>query len=80
MNGFNNKTKPQTLPADLYYTLDRDVLHQVNLNGDLVFLIQKENLLGEYTLAKTGNQNIHIMNKYSFSRNIPNLLEALNVN
>lgn len=80
MNGFDNKTKPQTLPADMYYTLDRDILHQVNQDGSLIFLIQKNNLLGEYTLAKTGSQNVHIMNKYSFNRNIPNLLEALDVN
>jgi hypothetical protein len=80
MNGFNNKTIPQRLPAEMYYTLDKDVLYQVNPDGSLVFLLQKDNLLGEYTLAKTNNQNIHIMNKYSINRNIPDLLEALNVN
>ena len=80
MNGFNNKTIPQRLPAEMYYTLDKDVLHQVNTDGSLVFLLQKDNLLGEYTLAKTNSQNIHIMNKYSINRNIPNLLEVLNVN
>jgi hypothetical protein len=80
MNGFNNKTIPQTLPAETYYTIDKDILHQVNSDGNLIFLLQKNNILGEYTLAKTSKQNIHIMNKYSFSRNIPNLLEALNVN
>jgi hypothetical protein len=80
MNGFNNKTIPQRLPAEMYYTLDKDVLYQVNPDGSLVFLLQKDNLLGEYTLAKTNSQNIHIMNKYSINRNIPNLLEVLNVN
>jgi hypothetical protein len=80
MNGFNNKTSPQKLPANLYYTIDSDVLQQVTPAGDLVFLLQKEHILGEYTLAKTGNQNVHIMNKFSFNRNIPNLLEALDVN
>ena len=80
MNGFNNKSFPQSLPSKLYYTIDSDVLQQVNSTGDLVFLVQKENILGEYTLAKTTNQNVHIMNKFSFNRNIPNLLEALDVN
>jgi hypothetical protein len=79
MNGFNNKTCPQSLPAKLYYTIDSDVLQQVDLNGNLIFLLEKENVLGEYTLSKTGNQNVHIMNKFSFNRNIPNLLEALDV-
>ena len=80
MNGFNNKTHPQSLPANLYYTIDSDVLQQVDSTGNLIFLLEKENILGEYTLAKIGNQNVHIMNKFSFNRNIPNLLEALNVN
>jgi hypothetical protein len=80
MNGFNNKTIPQTLPANIYYSLDRDELHQVNPDGSLVFLIQKKDLLGHYTLAKTEKQNVHIMNKYSFNRNIPKLLEVIDVN
>lgn len=79
MNGFSNKTFPQKLPADIYYTLDRDELYQVNPDGTLTFLIQKKNHLGQYTLAKTDSQNIHIMNKYSYNRNIPKLLEILNV-
>jgi len=80
MNGFNNKDCPQSLPADLYYTIDRDELYQVNPDGTLVFLVQKKNVLGEYTLAKTDKQNIHIMNKYSFNRNSSKLLEVLGVN
>ena len=80
MNGFNNKTIPQTLPADMYYTFDRDELHTVNPDGTMIFLVQKKNSLGEYTLAKTHSQNVHIMNKYSFNRNIPKLLEVLDVN
>jgi hypothetical protein len=78
MNGFNNKNVPQTLPAEMYYTLDRDELYEVKDDG-LVFLIQKKNSLGEYTLAKTTTQNVHIMNKYSFGRNLSKLLEILNV-
>lgn len=80
MNGFSNKTIPQTLPAEIYYTLDRDELYQVNPDGTLIFLIEKKNHLGQYTLAKTDKQNIHIMNKYSFNRNTTKLLEVLDVN
>jgi hypothetical protein len=77
MNGFGNKTAPQKLPSEIYYTSDRDELYQVNPDGSLVFLIQKKDSLGQYTLAKTDNQNVHIMNKYSYNRNIKNLLEIL---
>jgi hypothetical protein len=80
MNGFNNITSPEKLTAEIYYTVDRDELYQVNPDGTLVFLIQKTDSLGQYTLAKTGNQNVHIMNKYSYDRNITKLLEVLNVN
>ena len=80
MNGFNNLTMPHTLPADLYYTVDRDELYQVNDDGTMIFLIQNPDVSGEYTLAKTGNQNVHIMNKYSFNRNIEKLLEVVNDN
>lgn len=80
MNGFSNKTRPQSLPADMYYSLDRDELYQVNPDGSLVFLVQKKDMLGQYTLAKTDDQNVHIMNKYSFNRNIEKLLEVLDVN
>jgi hypothetical protein len=80
MNGFSNLTTPNTLPADLYYTVDRDELYQVNDDRTLTFLIQKANVIGEYTLAKTENQNVHIMNKYSFNRNTSRLLEVLDDN
>ena len=80
MNGFSNKTVPQTLPAEFYYTLDRDELYQVNPDGTLIFLVQKTDSFGQYTLAKTNNQNVHVMNKYSYNRNIGKLLEVLNVN
>jgi hypothetical protein len=80
MNGFSNKTVPQTLPAEFYYTLDRDELYQVNSDGTLIFLVQKPDSFGQYTLAKTGKQNVHVMNKYSYNRNIGKLLEALSVN
>jgi len=80
INGFSNKTFPQTLPAEFYYTLDRDELYQVTPDGTMVFLVQKKDCFGQYTLAKTNSQNVHIMNKYSYNRNIEKLLEILNVN
>jgi len=80
INGFSNLTEPQSLPCTIYYILDRDELYKVNSSKDFVFFVQKKNYLGEYTLIKTSNQNVHIMNKYSFNRNIPRMLEVLDDN
>lgn len=78
MGGFSNKIKPHSLPCEIYYTLDRDELVEVKSDKSFLFLIQKKNSLGEYTLAKTCNHNIHIMNKFSFERNSEKLLEVIN--
>jgi hypothetical protein len=77
MNGFTNQNPPVTLPCNIYYTLDTDELLQITDDKNLLFLIEKSNCLGEYTLAKTSNQNVHIMNKYSFFRNSKELLRMI---
>jgi len=79
MGGFSNKLNPPSLPCEIYYILDRDELIKVNNEKSFTFLIQKKGSLGEYTLARTDNQNIHIMNKYSLNRFEKQLLEAINV-
>jgi len=79
MGGFNNKITPPSLPCEIYYSLDRDELIRINNNKSFLFLIQKKGCLGEYTLASTNNQNIHIMNKYSMNRFSEELIKALNV-
>lgn len=78
MGGFTNKINPPSLPCEIYYSLDRDELIRVDNDKDFLFLIQKKGHLGEYTLARTSNQNIHIMNKFSINRNEKELLDALN--
>ena len=78
MSGFSNKVPPMKLPCDIYYTLDTDNLFDVNKKNELIFLIQKKNLLGEYTISKTTNQNVHIMNKYSLGRNFDKILGIAN--
>lgn len=76
MNGFT-KIDPPSLPAKIFYCLDRDDLIRVNSAKSFLFLIEKKDYLGEYTLAKTDDQNIHIMNKFSINRNSQALLEAV---
>lgn len=78
MGGFNNKINPPSLPCEIYYILDRDELVRVDNDKSFLFLVQKKEHLGEYTLAKTNNQNVHIMNKFSISRHEERLLEVIN--
>lgn len=78
IGGFSNKINPPSLPCEIYHTLDRDELVKVNNDKSFTFLIQKKHHLGEYTLARTNNQNIHIMNKFSFNRLEKQLIEVLN--
>jgi hypothetical protein len=78
LSGFANKIKPMALPCDIYYTLDKDELIEVRGKNNLLFLIQKNRSLGEYTLSKITDQNIHIMNKYSLQRLSDRLLKVIN--
>lgn len=77
MGGFSNRLYPPSLPANIYYCLDRDELIRVNNSKSFLFLIEKKDHLGEYTLAKTDNLNLHIMNKFSINRKSQDLLEAI---
>jgi len=77
LNGFSNEIQPVKLPADIIYSLDREDLYKVHDSKTFVFLTNKKNYLGEYILAKTHNQNVHIMNKYAFGRNADRLLEVI---
>ena len=77
LGGFSNKIQPLSLPCQIYYTLDTDELIEIKDNNNLIFLIEKKGLLGEYTLSKIDKQNIHIMNKYSLFRCSDRLLKVL---
>jgi len=69
MNGFMQGEFAKKLPGKLFYTTDKDILH--NLNGDeFTFLLEKENFLGQYTLAKFKGRSIHVMNKFSVAEHI----------
>jgi hypothetical protein len=67
MNGKTNGEFAIDLPGTMTYSTDKDLL--VNINSDkLKFLIEKENHIGEYILAKTQGIDIHVMNKPSLCR------------
>lgn len=68
LNGFDtNNNFIGNLPSKLYYTADRDFLIKAN-ETSCTFLLQKENALGEYTVMRTENLDIHVMNKSSILR------------
>lgn len=67
MNGFVDSDWAKPMPGTMYYTLDRDKLC-IMKDTELQFLLAKENKNGEYILAKTKDQNVHVMNKFSLER------------
>lgn len=69
MNGFQSGPFAGQMPGKLYHIIDKDMLHKIN-NDKLLFLIEKEKYLGEYTLTETSGLNVHVMNKFSLMREI----------
>lgn len=67
MNGYCENGWAKKLPGSLLYTLDKDILIELN-DTDFKFLIEKEKFKGEYTVLKTKGVNVHIMNKFSLGR------------
>ncbi len=72
MDGFETKSEVH-LPA-VFSTLDKDILHSVDKNGRLLFLINK--IIDEqFFPALLSEVDIHVMNKASITRNSESLLE-----
>lgn len=72
MNGYQNNKWQKDLPGKMLYTTDADLLIE-NKDSEFLFLVEKEKYLGEYTLVKTKNLNVHVMNKFSILRNLENV-------
>lgn len=69
MNGFQQGGFVTPLPGKLLYTLDKDILWDLD-NDHMLFLVEKEKHIGEYTALRTRGQSIHVMNKFSLVRQI----------
>ena len=67
MNGFQTGNFTQQLPGSMMYTIDKDVLWQMD-KDEMMFLVEKKDYLGEYTALTTQGQTIHVMNKVSLNR------------
>ena len=68
-NGSTNTSSIANLPGKLYYTRDRDILES-HTDTTMTLLVEKQGYIGEYTLIKTNNLDVHVMNKYSLARSI----------
>ena len=67
MNGFQKGDFAQELPGKHLYTIDKDILWELN-QDNMLFLVEKKNYLGEYTAIRTQGQSVHVMNKFSLER------------
>lgn len=68
MQGFTNSTDiVAELPGKHYFTIDKDILWKIN-ESKMLFLVEKENHLGEYTPITTNGLDVHVMNKFSLER------------
>jgi hypothetical protein len=74
LDGFED-TKSYNLPSILTVQ-DRDVLHDVDQNGRLTFLVTTD-LVSNYCLSSVKDIDVHIMNKQSIVRNKEKLLALI---
>ena len=68
MNGFQQGQFVQELPGKMLYTTDKDLLWHFKDNDEMMFLVEKKDDLGNYSVLKTQRQTIHVMNKFSLNR------------
>jgi hypothetical protein len=67
MNGYSTGSFAGRMPGKLYYVTDKDIMIDMG-RSSFEFLIEKENYLGEYTLIRTKDISVHVMNKFSLNR------------
>jgi hypothetical protein len=67
MNGKTAGEFAAELPGKMTYCIDKDVLLKIK-DDKLQFLVEKENHLGEFIVAKTKGIDVHVMNKMSLTR------------
>lgn len=69
MNDSDTGDFETTLPGSMSYITDRDLLVSIK-DAKMQFLVEKQGHYGEYTLAKTNELDVHVMNKKSLLRYI----------
>jgi hypothetical protein len=69
MNGYQEGNFSMPMPGKLFFTTDKDILWNEEDNK-ILFLLEKEDRVGEYTVCKWQDKTIHVMNKFSLERYI----------
>jgi len=67
MNGYTGEHWQGRMPGRMVFALDKDVLVGMDDSGFRI-LLEKQNRQGEYTLMKTKDVSVHLMNKFSLHR------------
>jgi len=67
MNGRQEGSFAGKMPGKLFYTTDKDILCDVK-DESFLFLVEKEDHLGEYTPIRFKDNTVHVMNKFSLNR------------
>lgn len=76
MSGFYGAEIKQLPIPYILSSSDYDTLWEIR-NDELFFLCAKPDVVEEFILTKTKNLNVHIMNKQSILRCLPQLLESI---
>lgn len=72
INGYTGAAWAGKMPGRMLYTLDKDVLVDMDDQGFRI-LLEKQHRQGEYTMIKTKNVSLHLMNKFSLHRMLKGL-------
>jgi len=75
MNGYQEGSFSHAMPGKLFYTTDKDICYAFD-NESVLFLLEKEKYVGEYTLSRWKNNSIHVMNKFSYNRCIDKVING----
>ena len=67
MNGYQDSNFVHEMPGKLFFTTDRDILWELR-DDHAIFLLEKDDYVGEYTLCAWKDRTIHVMNKFSLER------------
>jgi hypothetical protein len=71
MNNFQQGTFAHPMPGNMWYSTDNDILWELD-DDNMLFLVEKEKFIGEYTPIRVTGRTVHVMNKFSLERIIDN--------